>query len=135
MFAQSQNNDEKKLDWMYKVGSKFHRNKHFVAQFSLQNPTNLVDREDYLLGRPVDKTLELLNAEEKQKQSSTSLPQPKNHVEHECIPPSIRDFKLQQIVAEQVQFNSCFHLNISFIDVFLLGRPICETTRGSGCSH
>lgn len=62
-----------------------------------------MDREEYLLGRPVDKTLDALNAEEKQKQTNNIvLPQPKNHVEHECIPPSIRDFKLQQIVAEQV---------------------------------
>lgn len=58
-----------------------------------------MDREEYLLGRTVDKTLEQLNAEEKQKQSN-ALPQPKNHVEHECIPPSIRDYKLQ--VGEQV---------------------------------
>lgn len=68
----------------------------------LQNPTTLVDREEYLLGRSVDKTLDVLNAEEKQKQANIVLPQPKNHVEHECIPPSIRDFKLQQICAEQV---------------------------------
>lgn len=60
-----------------------------------------MDREEYLLGRAVDKTIENLNAEDKQKQNNIVLPQPKNHVEHECIPPSIRDFKLQQ-AAEQV---------------------------------
>lgn len=59
-----------------------------------------MDREEYLMGRSVDKTLEQLNAEEKQKQNAITLPQPKNHVEHECIPPSIRDYKQQ--VGEQV---------------------------------
>lgn len=67
-----------------------------------------MDREEYLLGRSVDKTLEQLNEEEKQKQGGIVLPQPKNHVEHECIPPSIRDYKLQ--VGEQV-WNSFKHIN------------------------
>lgn len=73
MFSQSQ--EEVKLEWMYKGAN------------------SAVDREEYLLGRSIDKTLEQLNAEEKQKQMGVQ--QPKNHVEHECIPPSIRNYNEQ----------------------------------------
>lgn len=63
-----------------------------------------MDREEYLLGRAVDQTLENLNNEEKQKQQSFTGP-PKSRVEHECIPPSIRDFnKVAQ--AEQVDLSA-----------------------------
>lgn len=61
--------------------------------FLFQSSASAVDREEYLLGRSVDKSLDQLNAEEKEKQ--TGVTQPKNHVEHECIPPSIRDYKQQ----------------------------------------
>ncbi|KAK4880765.1 hypothetical protein RN001_008911 [Aquatica leii] len=80
----SQNQSEVKLEWMYKG-----------AQSS-------VDREDYLLGKSIDKSLEQLNAQEKQQQ--LGVQQPKNHVEHECIPPSIRDYKEQ--IGEQVDINA-----------------------------
>ncbi|KAF5298451.1 hypothetical protein FQR65_LT01230 [Abscondita terminalis] len=80
----SQNQTDVKLEWMYKG-----------AQSS-------VDREDYLLGKSVDKGLEQLNAQEKQQQQG--LQPPKNHVEHECIPPSIRDYKEQ--IGEQVDINA-----------------------------
>lgn len=70
-----------------------------------QGVTSLVDREDYLLGRKIDKTLELLNEEEKQ--SELGISQPKNHVEHECIPPSIRDYNKIQIGEQQVNINFC----------------------------
>ncbi|RZC42765.1 pre-mRNA-splicing factor CWC25 -like protein [Asbolus verrucosus] len=82
----NQNNEEKKLDWMYK------------------GPNSLVEREEYLLGRSVDKTLEQLNEEEKQKQQGIVLT-PKNRVEHECIPPSIRDFN-KVVQAEQVDLSA-----------------------------
>lgn len=72
---------EEKLDWIYK------------------NANSLVNREDYLVGRKVDKALEQLNEDEKEKK--IVLPTPKNHVEHECIPPSIRDFN-KIVQAEQV---------------------------------
>ncbi|XP_018336566.1 uncharacterized protein DDB_G0283697-like [Agrilus planipennis] len=85
MFSQSK--DDVKLEWMYK------------------GPNATVDREEYLLGRAVDKTLEQLNEEEKQKQLGLAQ-QPKNHVEHECIPPSIRDYKKQQLLAEQVDIQN-----------------------------
>ncbi|KAK9891362.1 hypothetical protein WA026_014602 [Henosepilachna vigintioctopunctata] len=84
MFA---NNDEKKLDWMYK------------------GPTALVNREDYLLGRTVDKTLDQLNSEEKSKLTNQLLAPPKNHVEHECIPPSIRDYN-KIVQSEQVDLQA-----------------------------
>ncbi|KAJ3654532.1 hypothetical protein Zmor_013714 [Zophobas morio] len=87
MFNQN-NEEEKKLDWMYK------------------GPNSTVSREEYLLGRPVDKTLEQLNDEEKEKQKQQSLlPVPKNRVEHECIPPSIRDFN-KLVQAEQVDLST-----------------------------
>lgn len=76
MFSQAGTSDEKKLNWMY------------------QGANSLIDREDYLLGKTVDKSLEQLNLDEKPASSGTV---PKNHVEHECIPPSIRDYKQQQL--------------------------------------
>lgn len=63
-----------------------------------------MDREEYLLGRSVDKTFENLNNDEKLKQQPVAGP-PKSRVEHECIPPSIRDFnKVAQ--AEQVDLSA-----------------------------
>lgn len=59
-----------------------------------------MDRDDYLLGRPIDKSLEQLNETEKHQQLGVT--QPKNHVEHECIPPSIRDYNKLQAVEQQV---------------------------------
>uniref|UniRef100_A0A1Y1L9C4 CBF1-interacting co-repressor CIR N-terminal domain-containing protein n=1 Tax=Photinus pyralis TaxID=7054 RepID=A0A1Y1L9C4_PHOPY len=80
----SQNQSEVKLEWMYK------------------GPHSNVEREDYLLGKSIDKSLEQLNAQEKQQQ--LGVQPPKNHVEHECIPPSIRDYKEQ--LGEQVDINA-----------------------------
>ncbi|XP_046819964.1 pre-mRNA-splicing factor CWC25 homolog [Vespa crabro] len=63
--------DDKKLDWMYK------------------GPNEMVNREEYLLGRPIDKSFEQVA----QAQKDTDLNRaPKNHVEYECIPPSLRFF-------------------------------------------
>ncbi|XP_066147379.1 pre-mRNA-splicing factor CWC25 homolog [Euwallacea fornicatus] len=76
---------EEKLDWIYKGAN------------------GLVDREEYLLGRKLDRTLEQINEEEKP--NKIVLPTPKNHVEHECIPPSIRDFN-KIVQAEQVDLAS-----------------------------
>lgn len=76
MFSQAGTSEEKKLSWMY------------------QGANSLIDREDYLLGKSVDKSLEQLNIDEKPGAPGTV---PKNHVEHECIPPSIRDYKQQQL--------------------------------------
>ncbi|XP_058059011.1 pre-mRNA-splicing factor CWC25 homolog isoform X2 [Anopheles bellator] len=69
--------DDKKLEWMYR------------------GPSQLVNREEYLLGRTVDKTFEDLDAQEKAATSNSAfgVAQPKNHVEHECIPFSIRQHK------------------------------------------
>lgn len=66
--------DDKKLEWMYK------------------GPADLLNREEYLLGRRIDKTFEQLDAEEKTG-NLIGVQVPKNHVEHECIPFSIRAFK------------------------------------------
>lgn len=69
----------KKLEWMYKGAS------------------DLLNREDYLLGKSIDKNFEELSSQEQQqKQSSSSSSnqnQPKNHVEHEIVPFSIRKYK------------------------------------------
>lgn len=72
--------DEKKLEWMYK-GS-----------------TEILNREDYLLGRQVDKNFEKQDAAEKEQQL-VGVTVPKNHVEHECIPFSIRSYHGQKIVS------------------------------------
>ncbi|XP_035776817.1 pre-mRNA-splicing factor CWC25 homolog [Anopheles albimanus] len=68
---------DKKLEWMY------------------SGPSQLVNREEYLLGRTIDKTFEDLDAQEKAATSNSAfgVAQPKNHVEHECIPFSIRQHK------------------------------------------
>ncbi|XP_053695470.1 pre-mRNA-splicing factor CWC25 homolog [Sabethes cyaneus] len=63
---------DRKLEWMYKGPQ--------------------VNREEYLLGRTIDKTFEQLDAQEKAG-PSVGISQPKNHVEHECIPFSIRQYK------------------------------------------
>lgn len=52
---------EKKLDWMYK------------------GPNQMVNREDYLLGKPVDKAFEQMVQAEKEADLNRV---PKNHVEH-----------------------------------------------------
>lgn len=64
---------DRKLEWMYKGPQ--------------------VNREEYLLGRAVDRNFEQLDAQEKAASSSVGITQPKNHVEHECIPFSIREYK------------------------------------------
>ena len=54
--------DDKKLDWMYK------------------KPNETVNRDEYLLGRPVDKQFEQMVQAEKD--ARRDIPPPKNHVEH-----------------------------------------------------
>lgn len=63
---------DRKLEWMYKGPQ--------------------VNRDEYLMGRAVDKNFEQLDAQEKAG-TSVGITQPKNHVEHECIPFSIRQYK------------------------------------------
>ncbi|EDW54037.1 pre-mRNA-splicing factor CWC25 homolog [Drosophila sechellia] len=67
---------EAKLEWMYK------------------NSTELINREEYLLGRKIDKSFETLQAEESRKEQNTvGLKQTINHVEHDCVPFSIRTYR------------------------------------------
>ncbi|XP_076662599.1 uncharacterized protein LOC143365896 isoform X2 [Halictus rubicundus] len=63
--------DDKKLDWMYK------------------GPNQMINREEYLLGRPIDKSFEQMAQADKDNDVNQV---PRNHVEHECIPPSLRFF-------------------------------------------
>lgn len=71
------NDNGHKLEWMYR-GAKDNLN-----------------REDYLLGRSVDKTYEQFAEEERveEKQNHLGVSVPKNHVEYECVPFSIRAYK------------------------------------------
>lgn len=64
-----------KLEWMYR------------------GPKDLLNREDYLLGRTVDKTFEELDKADQQPEDHLGVIQPINHVEHECVPFSIRHYK------------------------------------------
>ncbi|KAH8234003.1 hypothetical protein KR032_010153, partial [Drosophila birchii] len=67
---------EAKLEWMYK------------------NSTELINREEYLLGRKIDKSFETLKAEERrQEQNTVGVKQSINHVEHDCVPFSIREYR------------------------------------------
>lgn len=69
--------DNHKLEWMYR------------------GPKENLNREDYLLGRTVDKTFEQFAEEERatEKQEHLGVSVPKNHVEYECVPFSIRAYK------------------------------------------
>lgn len=74
-------NDDKKLEWMYKASD--------------------LNREDYLTGRAVDKNFEQQDAKERNRDKALiGVTQPINHVEHECIPFSIRAFRGAQEVCE-----------------------------------
>ncbi|EDW64268.1 pre-mRNA-splicing factor CWC25 homolog [Drosophila virilis] len=66
---------EAKLEWMYK------------------NSAELINREEYLLGRKIDKSFEQLQAEERRQESTLGVKQSINHVEHECVPFSIREYR------------------------------------------
>lgn len=74
--------NDKRLEWMYK------------------GPENSLNREEYLTGRAIDKRFEQQNDAEKQKEKSlVGVTVPKNHVEHECIPFSIRSFRGAPVVS------------------------------------
>lgn len=68
--------DSKRLEWMYKGAE------------------NALNREEYLTGRNIDKHFEQQDKIEREKEVSAMIgvSVPKNHVEHECIPFSIRAF-------------------------------------------
>lgn len=78
--------DGRKLEWMYR------------------GPKENLNREDYLLGKSVDKTFEQLAEEEreKEKQNHLGVSVPKNHVEYECVPFSIRSYKNADPTSVQV---------------------------------
>lgn len=66
--------DNKKMEWMYKADK--------------------LNREDYLTGRAIDKHFEREDATERNADKNLiGVSVPKNHVEHECIPFSIRAFQ------------------------------------------
>lgn len=76
--------DNTKLQWMYKGGE------------------STLNREEYLTGRSIDKHFEQQDTVERQKeQNLVGVTVPKNHVEHECIPFSIRAFRDAPVVSEQ----------------------------------
>ncbi|XP_011304403.1 pre-mRNA-splicing factor CWC25 homolog [Fopius arisanus] len=63
--------EDKKLDWMYK------------------GPNQGINREDYLTGKAIDKTFEQQAQAERDAERNRM---PSNHVEYECVPPSLRFF-------------------------------------------
>ncbi|XP_034936075.1 pre-mRNA-splicing factor CWC25 homolog [Chelonus insularis] len=62
--------EDRKLDWMYKR-------------------PNQINREDYLTGKKIDKDFEQFSQAEKDAERNRAAT---NHVEYECIPPSLRSF-------------------------------------------
>lgn len=82
------NDNSKRLEWMYK-GSE-----------------NKINREDYLTGRSIDKQFEEHNKVEKEQEKAAlvGVSVPINHVEHECIPFSIRAFKNAPVVSVRLCF-------------------------------
>lgn len=64
--------DNEKINWMY------------------TQPNSSINREDYLKGKTIDKTFEQIVKNERDLEKNKVLPS--NHVEHECIPPSLRFF-------------------------------------------
>lgn len=84
--------DSKRLEWMYKGGE------------------SSLNREEYLMGRSVDKHFEDQDKVEKQKDALVGVTVPKNHVEHECIPFSIRAFKTAPVVI--MTFFYCMSISI-----------------------
>lgn len=89
-------NNKGKLEWMYKASG------------------SSLNREEYLTGRAVDKHFEDQDAVEKKKQKANlvGVTAPINHVEHECIPFSIRAFKAAPDVS------ALFHRSKYFIVLF-----------------
>lgn len=88
--------NDKKLEWMYK------------------GPESSVNREDYLLGKQIDRKFEKHAAEEKEK-ALIGVSVPKNHVEHECIPFSIRAFRgAPQVNINSSKYNLSNHYNHYF---------------------
>lgn len=68
--------NDKRLEWMYK------------------GTENLLNREDYLTGRAIDKQFEQQDEKERKNEKALAgVTVPINHVEHECIPFSIRSFR------------------------------------------
>lgn len=78
--------DSKRLEWMYKGAE------------------STLNREDYLTGRSIDRHFEEQDKNERQKEALVGVTVPKNHVEHECIPFSIRAFRDVPVVIMVFQF-------------------------------
>lgn len=77
--------NSKRLEWMYKGGE------------------STLNREEYLTGRSIDKHFEEQDAKERDKEHVlVGVSVPKNHVEHECIPFSIRAFKSAPMVNDSM---------------------------------
>jgi len=99
--------DDKKLDWMYK------------------GPNQVVNREEYLLGKPVDKAFEQIQQAEKDAELNRI---PKNHVEYECIPPSLRFFSGNEQVdlARKIQEDPLFAIKKKEMETrnLLLKNPV-----------
>lgn len=96
--------NDMKLEWMYKGQA--------------------LNREDYLTGRAIDKQFEQEVVKEKESAMS-GITVHKNHVEHECIPFSIRNLKIAEMVSfywilyfRDISDNFCMILT----EIFILDR-------------
>lgn len=101
-------NSKGKLEWMYKGAE------------------NALNREEYLTGRSIDQHFEQQNAFEREKEKSNlvGVTVPKNHVEHECIPFSIRAFKAAPVVNYYLNHNDIFIGYIKLYSYFSFLFPI-----------
>jgi len=83
--------DDKKLDWMYK------------------GPNQAINREEYLLGRPVDKAFEQMQQAEKDVELNRM---PKNHVEYGKYTLNlltIMSLKVIKLKSRNIRIHLCFY--------------------------
>lgn len=101
--------DSKRLEWMYKGGE------------------NTLNREDYLTGRAIDKHFENQDKIERQNDASlVGVTVPKNHVEHECIPFSIRAFNGAPVVITQFIYSKNFIVVFNVFFLRMKNKLICS---------
>lgn len=92
---QKEISDEKERDELRKHGQSsgiLPSNKNPKLEWMYKNTAELLNRDEYLLGKAVDKNFEELDKQEKSS-STIGIKHQKNHVEHDVVPFSIREYK------------------------------------------
>ncbi|KAL5281233.1 CWC25 family protein [Megaselia abdita] len=87
--------DEKDRDELRKHGQSsgiLPSNKNPKLEWMYKNSAELLNRDEYLLGKAVDRNFEELDKQEKST-ATIGIKQQKNHVEHDVVPFSIREYK------------------------------------------